>query len=73
MTHQNNYNSTWNRPDLEKNNWDLSLILNANFYPFSLLECKCDKATEKICDKVIGKCGDCKTGFYGEFCDTGKY
>ena len=46
---------------------------HANFYHFSLLECKCDKATEKNCDKVSGKCGDCKTGFFGEFCDTGNY
>ena len=46
---------------------------HANFYDFSLLECKCDKATEKNCDKVTGKCGDCKTGFFGDFCETGNY
>ena len=76
LTHQNNYDSTWNRPDLKSYmKTQISLILNAhaNFYHFSLLECKCDKATEKNCDKVTGKCGDCKTGFFGEFCDTGNY
>ena len=53
----------------------ISLILNAhaNFYHFSLLECKCHKATETSCHKVTGKCGNCKMGFFGEFCNQGNY
>ena len=44
---------------------------HANFYHLSLLECQCHKATENICDKVTGKCEDCKMGSYGDFCEKG--
>ena len=46
---------------------------HANFYHFSLLECQCHEATEESCHKVTGKCGNCETGFFGEFCNKGNY
>ena len=46
--------------------------LTCFFLLFSLLECQChNKAEENICEKVTGKCEDCRMGFYGDFCEKG--